>query len=586
VGFAIVVLGGLGVWSVTRTLVQQKIRSVAILKCLGASSRQVLATYGLLAFWLAASGSLLGIALAAAALAAIPASTLVSLGITQASLTWSAVAQGVAVGVLVSMLFALVPLLDVRRVKPLLLLRADTAHTARRRDWASALLMATIGLLLTAIAVWQAGSLEAGAYVVGGLAIVGSALYLLSRLVLRLVAPLTRSPRFALRHAVISLGRPGNQTRVILMAVGVGCFFILSVRALQSNLVESFSLQTGENTPDYILIDIQPDQVDGVRAAVTPHVSRPPRLMPVLRARVAGVDGRRVQLPTPEDVRRQGSLTREFGVTYRLALQDNETLLDGEFWTGPQAEASRADGADTEVSIEQDVQDDAQVEVGDLMRFNLAGRTLSARVTSVRRVAWGEAQNGGFVFVLRPAPILDRMPQTFVGFLEVGDDPAARVAVQRALVRGFPNVSAIDVRDVVAAVETVIDNATTGVTVVGLVTVVAGVLILIGAIAVTRFQRLYETAIYRTLGASTRTLASMMAIEYGLVGLLAGALGAAGALGLSYAMARGLFDIDWRPAPVLLTGGLLLTAATVSVVGLLASAGILARKPMNTLRQK
>jgi putative ABC transport system permease protein len=546
----------------------------------------VLATYGLLALGLAASGSALGVAMAAVALAAIPAATLQPLGITAAHLTASAVAQGVAVGILVSLLFALVPLLDVRQVKPLLLLRADTAQTARRRDWAGALLIVAIGVALGAIAVWQAGSLETGTYVIGGLAVVGAALYGVSRIVLRLVAPLARSPRFALRHAVVSLGRPGNQTRVILMAVGIGCFFILSVRALQSNLVEAFALQTGDQTPDFILIDIQPDQVDGVRDAVTPHLQEPPRLMPVLRARVAGVEGRRVHLPTPEDVRRQGSLTREFGVTYRLELQDNETLVDGAFWSGPQTVPQRPDGADTEVSIEHDVRDEALVDVGDLMRFSLGGQTLSARVTSVRRVAWGEAQNGGFVFVLRPSPVLDRMPQTFVGFLEVGDDPAARVAVQRALVRRFPNVSAIDVGDLVRAVETVINNATTGVTIVGAVTLVAGVLILVGAIAVTRFQRLYETAIYRTLGASTRLLASMMAIEYGLIGLLAGALGAAGALGLSYLMARELFEIEWRPAPALLIGGLLVTAATVSLVGLAASAGILARKPLGTLRQE
>ena len=586
VGFAMVVLGGLGVWSVTRTLVQQKIRSVAILKCLGASSRQVLATYSLLAFWLAAAGSALGVALAGAALASIPSSALSPLGITQAGLTASAVAQGVAVGVLVSLLFAIVPLLDVRRVKPLLLLRADTAFTARRRDWAGALVMAGIGVMLGAIAIWQAGSLQAGAYVFGGLALMGAALYGASRVVLRLVAPLARSSRFPLRHAVISLGRPGNQTRVILMAVGVGCFFILSVRAMQSNLLEAFALQVGEQTPDLILIDVQPDQVEGVRALVTPLLVRPPRLLPLLRARVAGIDGRRIRLESPEDVRRHGRLTREYGTTYRDALQNNETLVAGEFWTGPLTADRTADGADTEVSIEEDVRDDAQIGVGDLMRFSLAGRTLSARVTSIRRVAWGETQNGGFYFVFRPSPALERMPQTFVGFLEVGDNAAARVEVQRGLVRQFPNVSAIDVRDVIASIETVIGHATTGITIVGAVTVVAGVLILIGAIAVTRFQRLYETAIYRTLGASTRLLASMMAIEYGLIGLLAGVLGALGALGLSYAMARGLFDIDWRPAPVLLSLGVVLTAATVCLVGLVASAGILGRKPLGTLRNE
>jgi putative ABC transport system permease protein len=129
-----------------------------------------------------------------------------------------------------------------------------------------------------------------------------------------------------------------------------------------------------------------------------------------------------------------------------------------------------------------------------------------------------------------------------------------------------------------------IDNITLGITIVGVVTVVSGMLILVGAVAMTRFQRLYEAAIYRTLGATTRLLTAMVAVEYGLLGLLAGVLGAAGALALSWALARFLFEIDWRPAPGLLATGALLTGAVVCVVGLVASFDVLARKPLASLR--
>jgi putative ABC transport system permease protein len=211
---------------------------------------------------------------------------------------------------------------------------------------------------------------------------------------------------------------------------------------------------------------------------------------------------------------------------------------------------------------------------------------LRARVTSIRKVTWDEAQNGGFVFVLRPAPAVERAAHNYVGFVEVSTDPAARTAMQRALVAGFPNVSVLDVRDVLGALKDVVDNVTTAITVVSAVTLAGGVLILVGAVAMTKFQRLYEAAIYRTLGAGTRLLGSMMAIEYGLVGLLAGALGSAGALALSWAMARGLFDIEWRPAPVLLAAGVGVTAVAVSVIGLLASAEVLMQKPLGTLRRE
>jgi putative ABC transport system permease protein len=586
VGFAIVVLGGIGVWSVTRVFVQQKIRSVAILKCLGASSRLVLATYVLQVGWLAAVGSLLGVGLAAIGLASIPSRLLVPLDISFVGVTLSAAVQGVGVGILVSLMFALVPLLEMRRVKPLLLLRADTASTARERNWESLGASAAMAAAVVLVAVWQAGAFRAGVYVSTGLAVVGLALLGMSRLLVRVIRPLTHSGHFALRHAVISLGRPGNQTRVVLMAVGLGCFFVLSMRALQVNLLAEFTGQIGRNAPDLVLIDIQPGQIDGVRAAVAPYVTQAPTTWPMMRARVTGVDGRRVHLPNPDAIRRQSRLTREFGITYREALQDNEHLTAGSFWRGPLAGDRTPDGADTEVSIEENIHDDADVEVGDLMRFDIGGHAMRARVTSIRKVTWDEAQNGGFMFVFRPGPAIERAPHTFVGFLKVPPGAESAGPLQRELVRQFPNVSVIDVRQVLASIREVVDNATLGVTIVGSVTLFGGMLILIGAVAVTKFQRVYEAAIYRTLGAGTRLLVSMTAIEYGLLGLLAGVLGAAGALGLSWAVATHLFEIELRPAPTLLGAGILLTGLVVCVVGVVASADVLMRKPLGTLRNE
>jgi putative ABC transport system permease protein len=173
-----------------------------------------------------------------------------------------------------------------------------------------------------------------------------------------------------------------------------------------------------------------------------------------------------------------------------------------------------------------------------------------------------------------------------MGFVQLAAGAQGRGAVQRALVARHPNVTSIDVRDVLARIREVVDNASLGVTVVGIVTTIGGVLILIGAVAMTKFQRLYETAIYRTLGASTRRVAAMVALEYGVLGLLAGTLGAVGAFALSWALAEFLFDITWRPAPVMLGLGTLITAVAVSLVGLLASADVLVKKPLATLRRE
>jgi putative ABC transport system permease protein len=597
VGFIIVVLGGIGVWSVTRVFVRQKIRSVAILKCVGATSSQVLATYVLQVVLLALTGSLLGVALAAAALAAIPASLTAALGDISYGLTASAVFQGLGVGLLVSLLFALVPLLDVRRVKPLLLIRgldalpgaAGSVSVAGRRsiaawwraiDWTQVGATLGVSAALVGVASWQAASLRVGAIVSIGFAAVALVLHLAGAGLVRAVRPFALAPWFPLRHAVIGLRRPGNQTRVILLAVGLGSFFVLGVRALQSNLIANFSMEAGRGGPDMFLIDIQQDQVAPLRVFLADRVSAP-SLIPVLRARVTGVRGSDLNLDNYQDVRGRGSLAREYVITYRDHLESNERVTDGRFWSGQGP--LPGDAPLLEVSVERSIHERFRINVGDQMRFDVLGRVIQARVTSVREVKWGDSRNGGFMFVFRPGP-LDRAPHSYIGILRAPEDPTGRAKFQRDLVVQFPNVSAIDVREVMATIQSVLDNVTLAISIVGGIALTSGVLILIGAVAMTKFQRVYEAAILRTLGASTRLLGTTLALEYSALGLLAGLVGAVGALALSWAACRFVFHIEWRPAPLVLSAGALLTMALVGGIGVLASADVLRKKPLATLR--
>jgi putative ABC transport system permease protein len=598
VGFVMVVLGGIGVWSVTRVFVKQKIRSVAILKCVGATANQILATYVAQVLLLGIIGSLLGVGIAAVAIAAIPASAAAAFGNVSYGLTLSAALQGLAVGLLVSLLFSLVPLLEVRRVKPLLLLRSlDTvsAPPTGARSWRAAMVPAWVrradpvqiaaGGVVTAalvgLAAWQAASIQVALVVCGGFAGIALVLHGAGALLVRAVRPLAATPYFPLRHAVGSLRRPGNQTRVILLAVGLGSFFVLGVRALQANLLEQFSVQLQRGGADMFLIDIQQDQVDGVRAFFREAAIAEPQLIPVLRARVTAVHGSETNLESYADVRGRGGLGREYVITYRDHLEPNETLLEGEFWTGKPP--LPADASELEVSIEKNIRDRARIRPGDLMRFDVLGRIVQARVTSVREVEWGDARNGGFMFVFRPGS-LERAPHTYIATLKAPDDPAARARLQRDLVTRYPNVSAIDVREVFASIQSVVDNVTFAISIVGTVALASGALILIGAVAMTKFQRVYEAAILRTLGASTRVLGTMLALEYSALGLIAGLIGAAGSLALSWAVCRFVFEIDWTPAPGLLAAGALATTVLVGVIGIVASADVLRKKPLATLR--
>jgi putative ABC transport system permease protein len=598
VGFIMVVLGGIGVWSVTRVFVKQKIRSVAILKCLGATASQVLATYVAQVMVLGLGGSLLGVGIAAIAIASIPEAATAAFGGVEYGLTWSGILQGLAVGLLVSLLFSLVPLLEVRRVKPLLLLRGGDVMPAVRPsrpggsgwwrtltssmpgDPAQIAAAVTVSAALVAIAAWQAASIQVAVVVCGGFAALALILHGAGALLIRAVRPLAATRSFPLRHAVISLRRPGNQTRVILLAVGLGSFFVLGVRALQSNLLAQFTVQLQRGGADMFLIDIQPDQADGVRAFMAEAGIPGTRLIPVMRARVTGVRGREANLESYADVRGR-SLGREYVITYRSHLEPNETLVDGAFWTdeGPLPH----DAKDLEVSVERGLAERARLNVGDRMRFDVSGRVIHARVTSIREVEWEDTRNGGFMFVFRPGPF-ERAPHTYIGTLRAPEEPAARALLQRDLVTRFPNVSAVDVREIFAAIQGIIDNVSFAISIVGAVALGSGALILIGAVAMTKFQRVYEAAILRTLGASTRLLGTMLALEYTTLGLIAGVVGALGALALSWAVCRYVFEIEWSPAGLVLTAGAVVTAVLVGVIGVLASADVLRRKPLATLR--
>ena len=581
IGFVIVVLGGIGVWSVTRVFIQQRLRSVAILKCLGASGGQVLAIYVTQVALLGLGGSLLGIVAAWLMLGTVPdsltaqAATATGLAVVSTSLTPSAVAQGLAVGILVSLLFALVPLLDVRDVKPLLLLRQGQTALVGGIDWARLTVIALVGLGLVAVASWQAASLEVGLYVVGGFVVVTGVLHLLGRSLIRAIRPLETVTWFPLRHAVLNLSRPGNQTRVILLAVGLGSFFIIGVRSLQTNLLGTFALELRDDTPDMFLIDIQQDQADGVRAVLAREVERAPELIPVLRVRVVGVDGRTVHVEGARQARRAG-LGREYTVTYRSRLAENERIIAGVFWDETRA-------VEPEVSVEASLSRERGLEVGDRVRFDVLGRAIEARVTSVRAVEWDDSRSGGFMFLFRPGTF-DDAPHSFIAFMQGPDTAEARARLQRDIVAAYPNVSVIDGLEVIKTVRRVLDYVTLAITVVGAIALFSGGLILVGSVAMTKFQRLYEAAIFKTLGANTRTLAAMLILEYGALGALAGIVGSIGALGLTWALTRQVFEIAWHPAAAENLGGVAIVAVVVGAVGVLSSIDVLRRKPLTTLR--
>ncbi len=576
-GLVILVLGGIGVSSVTRVFIEQKKKTLAILKCVGATGRVLTAAYLMQVVALGLLGSLFGIALARLGLMFAGARFAESLPPRMSyALDAGAVAQGAGLGLLVSILFSALPLLRIRHIKPNTLLRESETDAPRRRfdllRWAVGLGVVA-GLVL--LASWQAGSLKVGVFFLAGLGLTAALLYAAAWLLVLLVRRARHLNSFAIRQAVNSLHRPGNQTRVIVMAVGLGVFLVMSILSLESNLLEEFDLTRRGNIPNMFLIDVQKDQVEGVREIIKGATGREAELIPTVRARIVAVNGREVDLDAAEMRRERGRLGREYVVTYRPRLDYNETVVAGKFW-------DESPSSEPEISIEEGMRGVAGLDVGGALTFDIQGRKMTARVSSVRRVDWRNSRTG-FLVLFRPGA-LDNAPQTFIGAIDGPAGEPERSRFQRALLDRYPNLSVIDVADIVRNVNRILGQITLAVSFVGGFVFLSGVLILVGSIAMTKFQRVYEAAVLKTLGAKRKALLAIMLVEYGLLGLVAGLVGALASNALSYAVARYVFEIPWKFTPSVNLLGVASTILLVGAVGALSSFDVLTRKPLSILR--
>ncbi len=576
-GLLILVLGGVGVWNVARAFVEQKRKTVAVLKCLGASGTRIITVYLLQIFTLGFIGSLFGVLLAQGGLwlarwrfiDALPAKMSYAINFPTA---W----QGVILGVLISLLFSALPLLQIRTIKPKLLLRDENNANLSKLDWTKWLFGALCLAALLGLAVWQAGSLKVGAYFLGGLAATGAVLYVAATILTWLLKKVKRLSSFSIRQAVNSLYRPGNQTRIILLAVGLGAFVVITVQIMQANLVREFDFSRNRRLPSLIFVDIQKSQIADVSRLIEQKTGEKPEEVPTVRARISFVNGEPIDYQQREVRQQQGQIGREFAITYRDKTDENESVVEGVWWD------EDTPSSEPQVSVEETMAGTLKVSPGDSITFDISGRSITARVANIRKIDVRNARTA-FVFVFRPGA-LDAAPQSFAATVLIHIPATERQRLQREVLDKFPNVQIFDVADIIAAVNRLVNNFVIAISFVGSFVLLTGILILIGSVALTKSQRIYENAILKTLGANRRTLATILVAEYGLLGFLAGIIATGFAVSLSYIVARYLMDIDWEFDPVVTFAGVLVTAILVTVVGAAASFDVLFRKPLSTLR--
>jgi Predicted ABC-type transport system involved in lysophospholipase L1 biosynthesis, permease component len=579
-GLLILVLGGIGVWNVARVFVEQKRKTVAVLKCLGADGNRILAVYLLQILTLGVVGSVFGVSLAQAALWLIRYRFADALPETMSyTVQNSAALQGILLGFLISLIFSLLPLLQIRTIKPNLLLRDENNERLRRLDPTKWIFAAVCIAALLALAIWQAGSVRVGAAFLAGLSVTSLILYLAAAVLISLLKKTKKFSTFSIAQAVNSLYRPGNQTRVVLLAVGLGAFVVLAVQSLQNNLVREFDFSRNQKLPAIFMVDIQRSQVERVKQLAEEATGERQTPIPTVRGRIALINGEPINFDQREVRQQQGQIGREFAVTYRDYLDENETIIAGEWWQNePPPEG------ETEVSIEEGMSERLRVGVGDVITFDILGRRINATIKSVRKIDVRNSRTV-FIFVFRPG-MLEKAPQTFILPITKHLPAKERAEFQRKVLDDFPNVQIFDVADIIAAVTRLIDNFVLAISFVGSFVILTGILILIGSVALTKSQRVYENAILKTLGARRVTLATILFTEYAILGLLAGFIGAVFSTALSYAVTKYILRIGWEFDFALMIFGIFATAAIVTAVGVAASFGVIFKKPLSVLRSQ
>lgn len=588
VGLAALLLGGIGVATAVHVFVKSKHGVVAVLRCLGADQSTVFAAYLIQAVALSFIGAAIGVVMGFAVQALLPRvmSAVVPFDIAF-RIDWSSVAMGLGVGVAVALLFAVIPLLSVRGVSPLQALRADYEPIQRKVDPLRVLSMVLLILGMAALSIWQAQDARAGLAFTGGLAATLLILLFIAWSLTRLTRKLLPSrARFTVRQGIANLYRPRNQTVSVILSLGFGVFVIATMLTVQTNLLGWLNIEHKVNAPNLLAFDVQEDQRATIESIFRQRGVKAASFTPIVPGMIHAIDGVAVDslLSNPRGRRVQPwALRREYRNTYRDTMVASEKVVQGT-WFGEEAKGWRGVGATTAmpISIEEDVARDLSVKLGSHITWDFQGVLLESEVTSIRDVDW--AQFNTNFFVVFPTGVLEKAPHTYVVLGRL-DGVAERAALQRELVKAASNVSVMDIASVRAALDSIINKVTLAIRFMALFSIVAGIIVLIGAVATSRFQRLRESALLKTIGATRRQITEVLVTEYAALGILAGATGVLLGGGASALLVKYFFKLDFRlpvlPLLVLWMG----VSALAVTIGLLNSRDIFRRAPLAVLRE-
>ena len=582
------VLGAIGVAMAMRAHLQQRLDTIAIMKSLGARSGQIIKIYLLQTLMLGLAGGLLGVALGVGVQLSFPylLAKLIHVD-TELHVQFRTVITGLAAGILTTLLFTLPPLLDIRGVRPILILRRavedndDPFVTAIWRKITKnlaqlgAALMILIGL--AAIATTLSDSLVVGEVFSAGLVAVLIVLLVASVAVLAGLKLFLSKTRLhlssAVRHGLANLYRPGNPSAALLAALGLGVMQIMTVYLVQQAVVSELHVSAAPTLPNVFLIDITNEEVAGIRKLLTSQqsVTAPPELLPVVSSRIVEIDG----VPANEAKLKNfpKRMLRSINLTWANTAPPGTKTVEGNWWV--------ADERRPVVAVEQRQAERLGVHVGSHITFAAQDTQFIATVVALTK-SDGQHAYSRAEFIL-PQPALAGLPVVWYGGVHA--DPNHVDELQRALYNAYPTVTVINVAQALETVRAVVVQITYVIQFLAAFSIFAGVIILASSIAGTRYRRIREVVVLKTLGATRGRIATVFSIEFAVLGLVAGFVGVLFANIIARVLLTRLtvaYHFQWGWA----VGALVGTAALTVATGWIASHRILGRKPLEVLREE
>ena len=581
VSFIALLLGCIGVASAIHIYVREKINAVAILRCLGAKGSDAFLIYLIQIVIIGFIGSIIGAIVGTIIQQFLPVVLKDFLPIViQTPVSWKAIGQGLILGIVISFLFALLPLISIRNVSPLNTLRLSVQPVKFFSDPARWMVYAAILLFVFGFSYLQLNNWQQALFFSLGIITVFVILVTIAALLMWAVRRFfPDSWSYLWRQGLANLFRPNNQTTILIVAIGLGTTFICTLFSVQSILLNRVQLSTGGNESNTVLFDIQPQQKDKLVALARQHGLPVKGTVPIVNMRLERVNNINAEaLERDSTIKmRKFVFTREYRVTFRDTLTSSEKITKGK-WTG----TTDSSGA-VYISLEEPFARRSGIDIGDTLFFNVQGSMIQTIVGSFREVDFNRIQTN--FLVVFPTGVLEQAPQFHVLLTRITDKQRS-AAFQQAVVRQFPNVSIIDLTLVLSVLNKLLDKVGFVLRFMAGFSIVTGLVVLIASVLISKYQRIQESVLLRTLGASRRQIFYITALEYFFLGALAAATGIILSFGISWLLAKYVFKTVFTPEllPMLVVFSAI-SLLTV-IIGLLNSRAIVNRPPLEILREE